>query len=161
MILLVLFAFPFAGCQPGRMEEHGDEHQIRQVRDASNKAIAGRDTIALAGTLAEDYHVITSRNAESSGRAVMLARFKDDFSTKPDIIYIRTADQVDVFTEWKMAAESGTWVGRWTENGERVELTGRYFAKWHKINGQWMIRAEIFVPLSCAGDEFCKKAPIW
>lgn len=161
MLALIVLAYVGASCQPGRMAEHSDEHQIRERRDASNKAIAAHDTVTLASTLAEDYHVITSRNGESAGRAAMLDRFKDDFSTRPDVIYIRTADQVDVFTEWKMAAESGTWVGRWTENGERVELTGRYFAKWHKTNDQWVIRAEIFVPLSCAGDEFCKRAPIW
>lgn len=160
-LILIGLATGWSGCQPGRMAEEGDEHVIRITRDASNKAIAEHDTVALARTLAEDYHVITSRNGEAAGRAAMLERFKDDFSTRPDIIYIRTADQVDVFAEWKMAAESGTWVGHWTENGERVELTGRYFAKWHKIKGQWMIRAEIFVPLTCAGNEFCKKAPVW
>lgn len=160
-LILVIIASSWSGCQPGRMAEEGDEHLIRLARDASNKAIAEHDTVALAGTLAADYHVITSRNGEATGRTAMLKRFAEDFSARPDILYIRTADQVDVFAGWKMAAESGTWVGHWTEKGERVELTGRYFAKWHKTKDKWMIRAEIFVPLSCAGDEFCKQAPVW
>lgn len=159
-LILIVMAIGWSGCQPGRMKEEGDEHLIRQARDVSNKAIAEHDTVALAGTLAEDYHVITSRNGEAAGRAAMLKRFTEDFLTRPDIIYIRTADQVDVFAEWKMAAESGTWVGHWTENGEKVELTGRYFAKWHKTGGAWVIRAEIFVPLTCAGNEYCKKTPV-
>ncbi len=163
------FALSSIACESSkRPRKNDDEGQIRAARELSNNAIAVRDTLALASVWTEDYHVITSRNAEASGRAANIARFKSEYSSKPDVIYVRTPARIDIFSKWSMAAESGTWIGRWTESGrppdgqeERVVLQGRYFAKWHKTNGKWMIRAEIFVPLNCSGDEFCGRAPIW
>ena len=144
------------GCVSGtKLTE--DENSIRMVRESSNKAIAAHDTTALAKTLTADYHVVTSRNAVSSGRKAMLDRFAAD---APDVIYVRTSEVIRVFPEWKMASETGTWTGRWAKDGGKIELTGTYFAKWHKVDGQWMIRAEVFVPLTCKGGVYCTNAPI-
>lgn len=134
-----------------------DEQEIRLTREVSNKAIEDHDTTALGNTLAVDYHVITSRNAESSGRGVMLRRFASD---APDVIYVRTPEVIRVFSEWKMASESGNWVGRWTAGEDKIELSGAYFAKWHKVDGRWLIRAEVFVPLACSGGKFCEQGPL-
>ena len=144
-----------------------DETEIREVRELSNQAIAKHDTAALARAWTDDYHVVTSRNAAVSGRMANMISYGSNFSERPDVIYTRTPDRIQVFSQWNMASESGTWIGRWTEPGktpenrdEKVELSGSYFAKWHRVNGKWLIRAEIFVPLACSGRTYCNRIPI-
>jgi hypothetical protein len=136
-----------------------DEKSIRAVRELSNRAIAAHDTATLLLTLTPDYHVITSRNAESSTAKAMAERLFADMQAKPDLIYVRTPSAIDVFQGWKMASESGTWTGSWTENGEKIQLTGTYYAKWHKVGDQWLIRAEIFTPVNCVGGAYCEPQP--
>jgi ketosteroid isomerase-like protein len=163
--LTILLMLAGSACESKKQANNTDEQEIRALREISNKAIADKDTSVLGSTWTEDYHIVSSRNAEVAGRKGNLARFAGEFSARPDVIYVRTTEQVDVFSQWNMAAESGTWVGRWTEparegNPVKVELQGRYFAKWHKVKGQWRIRAEIFVPLQCSGEPFCSQSPI-
>ncbi|NOT76383.1 MAG: nuclear transport factor 2 family protein [Cyclobacteriaceae bacterium] len=142
------------------MEMSPDEDLIRTERTRSNDAIQKKDTATLASIWTTDYHCITSRNFQASGRNENRDRFASEFIAKPDVIYIRTPEKIEIFPTWKMAAENGTWVGRWTEKGAKIEISGTYYAKWHKLNGQWMIRAEIFTPLKCTGGEFCDQPPI-
>ncbi len=137
-------------CQPSGVPSE-EVQAIRTARLEHNDAIARHDTVALGQYWTEDFHIISSRNAERSGRADNVTRFAAEFKAKPDIVYIRHTDKVDVFAEWKMASEQGHWEGRWTENGQPVEIHGTYFAKWHKVDGRWLIRGEIFVPLGCGG----------
>ena len=153
---LICFLPILAGCTLSS-NMNSEEAAIRFVRETSNAAIAAHDTTALGLTLAPDYHVVTSRNSESSGRQAMLARFAADAK---DVIYVRTPDAIRVFPEWKMASETGTWIGRWSQSEEKIELSGTYFAKWHKVDGVWLIRAEIFVPLKCTGGKYCDQGPI-
>jgi len=138
-----------------------DEKSIRFFREVSNAALAAHDSAALAKTLTLDYNVVTSRNSNSAERSLMLSRLATDWSTKPDLIYRRTTQSVEVFSEWRMASETGTWVGTWTEpNGDKIRLSGSYYAKWHLDSAQWRIRAEIFTPLHCEGGTYCQNSPL-
>ncbi|MBA4145947.1 MAG: hypothetical protein DI538_20970 [Azospira oryzae] len=137
-----------------------EEISIREVRRLSNEAIAQHDTVALISAWTADYHMLTSRNAEVSGAANAAHKFAEEFNVRPDVIYTRTPDKVDVFTAWNMAAEQGHWTGQWTDHNEVISVSGTYFAKWHYVNQQWLIRAEVFVPLACAGGAFCDQSPL-
>ncbi len=156
ILKLIWFLPILAGCNLSS-NTSSDETAIRLVRETSNAAIAAHDTTSLGTTLAPDYHVVTSRNSESSGRQAMLLRFAADAA---DVIYVRTPDVIRVFPEWKMASETGTWVGRWSVGDDKIGLSGTYFAKWHRVDGSWLIRAEIFVPLKCTGGKYCDQGPI-
>jgi len=136
-----------------------DDLLIREARTRSNSAIAARDTNALAAEWTEDFHVISSRNSEVSGKANNRHLFANEFQTKKNLIYIRSTDKVKVNPAWNMASESGQWTGSWQEPDGLVKIGGNYFAKWHKMKGVWKIRAEIFVPLYCTGSVFCDKTP--
>lgn len=136
-----------------------DEQQIRQAREQSNQAIARHDSMALATYWTEDFHLITSRNTEVSGREANRKSFANEFKNKPDVIYVRTPARVEVFSDWGMASETGTWTGQWKEPDGQVQVSGTYYAKWHTINGVWKIRAEVFTPLHCTGNSFCLKKP--
>jgi ketosteroid isomerase-like protein len=137
-----------------------DESAIRNVREQSNLAIAAHDTATMAKTLTDDFHIVTSRNFES-GKSENLVSLGEDMTAKPDLVYRRTPDEIHVYPQWKMAGEYGTWRGSWTEpNGDKIELTGTYYAKWHKLSDGWKIRAEIFTPLTCTGGVYCEKGPL-
>jgi ketosteroid isomerase-like protein len=137
-----------------------DEKLIREARQRSNKAIAQQDTTALGEVWTSDYHIISSRNFEISGRENNRDHFAKEFSSKKELIYVRTSNKIEVFAHWNMASETGTWTGQWQEPDGLVKLSGTYLAKWHKVNGEWKIRAEIFVPLTCSDSSFCDKIPI-
>ena len=64
-----------------------------------------------------------------------------------------------VFAPWEMAEETGTWVGRWTEPDGRVEIRGTYTAKWRRIDGAWLLEAEVFTPQACTGSKYCTTPP--
>ena len=58
-----------------------------------------------------------------------------------------------------MASERGEWTGRWTEPDGVVQVSGTYLAQWRKVNGTWLIQAEVFVPTSCQGSKYCAAHP--
>ena len=53
---------------------------------------------------------------------------------------------VDVFAAWAVASERGEWTGTWTEPDGPLEIGGTYQAQWRKVEGRWLIQAELFVP---------------
>lgn len=160
LTIILMTASVIVSCDHQRVTApDAEETLIRSARQLSNEAIAKKDSAVLASMWTTDYHVVTSRNFERSGRIANRDWFASEYTGKPDVIYVRTPETIQVFSKWNMASESGTWVGRWTDNGEPCELSGSYFAKWHKINEQWLIRAEVFVPLRCSG-KFCDQPPI-
>lgn len=136
-----------------------DETSIRDVRMKSNQAIADHDTLAVATAWTEDFLVISSTNSLAVGREENRKLFVSIFSARPDVIYIRTPEKIDAMEEWGMAAEEGTWEGRWTEGADKIEIDGTYYAKWHKIDGEWLIRAEVFTPIHCKGGSYCNNQP--
>jgi len=136
------------------------ETDLREARERSNVAIAAHDTAAIARTLTADYHVITSRNTEST-RSMMLSSLAADMQAKPDLVYQRNPEVIRIFSEWGMASEYGQWSGHWTEpDGGKVFLKGTYYAKWHLVEEKWLIRAEIFTPLVCSGEPYCSSLPL-
>jgi uncharacterized protein (TIGR02246 family) len=132
---------------------------IREARARSNRAIAARDLEALTALFAEQVVVVTSRSARSQGREAERAAFAAEFRNKPDVSYVREPDQIDVFAPWEMGAERGRWRGQWSEPDGRVEIGGSYFAKWRKVEGRWLIEAEVFVPDFCRGSRYCDAVP--
>jgi uncharacterized protein (TIGR02246 family) len=136
-----------------------DEQQIRARRESSNAAIARHDAAGIGAVLAQDVIVVTSNSVHREGRDANVESFAEQFRTRPDVVYRRTPEAVRVFMPWLMASESGTWTGSWTESDGRIQLTGRYFAKWRKVNGAWLIESETYVPESCTGGAYCTRVP--
>lgn len=155
---LSLGVFFMSACRP---TIETDKESIRRAREESNEAIAAHDTVRLARCLTIDYNVVTSRNAVSADRGILLERLAADWTVKPDLVYRRTPEKIELFSAWRMAGEKGTWMGTWTEpNGDNIRLSGSYYAKWHKEDGRWLIRAEVFTPLRCEGGTYCDKGPL-
>ena len=120
---------------------------IYQQRQLSNQSIAEHNTDALLSTLMADYHVVTSANIQLSGHQAQREMISRVFKEYPDASYVRTLENLVISSSFEAAAESGSWVGKWTKDNEQIELRGSYFAKWRKIAGKWLLQAEIFVTL--------------
>ena len=136
-----------------------DENMIAGRRMAFNSAIADHDISNMGEYVAEDIIVITSRNSRFVGKDQYAAGLEQEFKSKGEVVYLRSPESINVFPSWEVAAESGLWVGKWKNGNETIEVEGSYYAKWRKKNGQWLITAEIFTPLKCAGGGYCMDIP--
>lgn len=136
-----------------------DESTIRRLRASSNAAIARHDTGGIGAILASDVVVVTSNSAHYIGRAMNVQRFADQFRGRPDVVYERTPDEVRVFALWSMASERGHWTGSWTDTDGKIRIGGSYFGKWRRVNGQWLVESETYVPETCTGGAYCRTVP--
>jgi ketosteroid isomerase-like protein len=152
------FAWPLvmAACRDG---QHEDEAAIRAARAENNRAIAAHDTAAIASLWLPEFWLVSSSNAQSAGQAAARARFSQIFASRPDVVFVRTPQHIHVNASWAQAAESGTWTGRWTQSDSVTLVGGPYFAKWRKVDGRWMLLAEVYVQTSCAGSSYCASPP--
>jgi ketosteroid isomerase-like protein len=150
---------PAPNTAPEPVATTADETTIQELRVASNAAIARRDSVTPALQYAPDYTIITSRSGEGKGPAFGQRAFYLEFTNKKEAIYERIPEKIRVYDNWKMASEVGRWTGSWVEADGKIQLAGTYMAKWHKLNGQWKIRAEVFVPLTCQGSNACNNRP--
>jgi ketosteroid isomerase-like protein len=160
-ILLVplLAVFASIGAVPLGAQSPGDEQQIRARRESSNAAIARHDAPGIGAVLATNVIVVTSNSLHREGRDANVASFTEQFRTRPDVVYRRTPEAIRVFAPWLMASEYGTWTGSWTEADGKVALSGRYFAKWRKVDEEWLIESETYVPETCTGGAYCTRVP--
>ena len=136
-----------------------DERLIRETRSRSNAAIAAHDLDGIAGAWMPDVHVVSSTSAQTAGSQGNRQRMAQQFKNRPDTIYVRTPATVQVFDSWNVASERGEWIGRWTEPDGKLEVGGTYQAQWRKIDGRWLIQAELYVPTHCRGSKYCKQRP--
>ena len=136
-----------------------DARAIRHRREGSNAAIAVHDTGGIGAILSPAVVVVTSNSAHVAGRDDNVARFADQFRTRPDIVYRRTPDVVSVFAPWSMASEQGRWTGSWTDADGRISIGGTYQAKWRKLGQEWFVESETYVPDRCTGGKYCTTVP--
>lgn len=154
-----MLMFLVVGCIEKSTTPDQDTKAIRLVRESTNQAIASHDVNALASAWMNNFLLITSRDNQVTGREENRRLFAAEFSTKVDVVYIRTPSEIKVMNTWDVASEYGNWIGRWKAGEAQIEIGGSYFAKWHKVNGSWMLRAEIFTPLHCQGGAYCDQKP--
>jgi ketosteroid isomerase-like protein len=153
---LVLLSMAGTGSGAGAQT---DEQVIRDVRARSNAAIAAHDVAGIARPWLNDVHVVTSTSVQGAGSQINQQRMAAQFKNRPDTIYVRTPATIDVYAPWEVASERGTWVGRWTEPDGKLEIGGTYLAQWRKVNGEWLIQAELYVPTHCRGSKYCSQRP--
>jgi ketosteroid isomerase-like protein len=136
-----------------------DEAAVRGARAQSNQAIAAHDVAGIARHWMPDVHIVTSTSVQGTGREVNGQRMAQQFERRPDTVYVRTPTAVDVFAAWAVASERGEWTGRWTEPDGLVQIGGTYLAQWRRVNGTWLLQAELFVPTQCRGSAYCAGHP--
>jgi len=140
-------------------QQSSDEQLIREARARSNAAIAAHDQAAIARLWMDDVHVVRSTGAQVAGRMANQQRMAQQFAARPDTIYVRQPSAVDVYLPWEMASERGDWTARWTEPDGTVNTSGTYMAQWRRVEGAWLIQAELYVPTRCSGSRYCSQRP--
>jgi ketosteroid isomerase-like protein len=156
-ILVLLGAF--CSAEHPLAQQSDDERLIRETRARSNDAIAVHDLAAIARPWMPDVHVVSSTSAQTAGSQANQQRMARQFELRPDTVYVRTPRTIDIFTSWSVASERGEWIGRWTEPDGKLEVGGTYQAQWRKIDGRWLIQAELYVPTHCRGSKYCERRP--
>jgi len=120
---------------------------IRAARDAQNEAIRAGDLDLAATYWTDDVSVRSGLGFFVSGRDP----YREALGGDSTVTYERVPDRVVVSDAWTTAWEEGTWVGSARADGSPL-ASGRYAAQWVLVDGEWKIRGELFVSLSCAGD---------
>lgn len=103
--------------------------------------------------------MLSSRNEQSVGRDSARASFRRIFGSRANVVFVRDPERIEVKQAWGHAAESGRWTGRWSDSYGSTRVGGVYFAKWRKVNGEWMLLGEMFVQTECAGARYCSAPP--
>lgn len=127
---------------------------IRKARERFNKAIEKKDAKAIRTLLAPTYHIVTGRSDQNHGAEEEAARWASVFRSDPTAIYVRTPREITINEAWGLAEELGNWKGSYTLNGQLVNASGVYSAKWQRTqNGVWVLQAEVFTTIEF--DEGC------
>jgi len=129
--------------------------QILQARAVIDSAFEQRAFHTATDRLAEAI-VVAGPVWRTSGRESLLAAYASLAAKRRDVRWWHQPADVQVDISWGNAFEQGTWQETWNEDGGLIQLSGSYSALWRRVQGQWMLEAEVFVPLRCVGGAYCK-----
>ena len=156
---LVACATYYGSVLDAATQPSADDQMIRAARARSNAAIAAHDPVAIGRVWMEDVHVVSSTSTQVAGRELNQQRMARQFANRPDTIYIRRPTAIDVYPLWAVASERGEWTARWTEPDGVLLIGGTYLVQWRKVDGEWLIQAELYVPTRCSGSRYCAQRP--
>ncbi|MEE9374095.1 MAG: nuclear transport factor 2 family protein [Saprospiraceae bacterium] len=137
-----------------------DQQLIIDARQLNNDAIARHDAVSVASIYTDNFFILTSTNGIFTGKTEVENIYKSVFNSRDAVVFVRTPLKVIENLDWNMASEYGKWVGTWKVDGLDIEVGGDYYAKWHKIEGLWKLRCEVYTQFECIGDIVCTKKPI-
>lgn len=123
---------------------------IRTARLTQTQAIAQGDIARVAAYWTEDITIRRGLGHPIMGKAEAIQTLLPS-PNGPTVVYQRTADEIAVSEQWPLAYETGTWSGHLGDASGPAVIAGRYSAQWVKRGDTWLIRAEIFVALTCEG----------
>ena len=136
-----------------------DQKAIRAARAANNEALKEQDAQGVAEDYLEDFFILTSTNGLFTGKQRVEEIYQLVFDTREDVLFVRTPTAITVNNDWNMASENGNWIGTWIVDSEDIEVGGDYYAKWHKIDGVWKMRCEVYTQFDCEGEVVCNNKP--
>ena len=126
-----------------------DEAGVRTARISQNRAIASGDLDRVASFWTDDVTVRRALGAPLEGKAAARQALVPP-SAATHLVYQRLTKDVEVSAHWPLAFETGVWEGHQDTATGAVVIGGRYSAQWVKRSGQWLIRSEVFVALTCS-----------
>jgi ketosteroid isomerase-like protein len=127
--------------------EDVDTKSIRLARESSNQAIAQHDVDGIVSFLDQEYVITISSGVIENGRETAAESWAGHFADFPDVVYVRTPEEVTISSSNPLAIENGTWLGTMTTPDGALERGGQYTAAWRKTDGEWKIYSELFVVL--------------
>ncbi len=136
-----------------------DQKAIQKVRQTNNAALRAHNAAGVAAAYLDNFFVLTSTNGFFTGKETVQNVYQSVFNSRADVLFVRTPTAIMINRDWLMASESGNWVGTWTANGKPITVGGDYYAKWHKIDGIWKLRSEVYTQFDCSGEVVCNNKP--
>ena len=148
MVICVVLLAAACGSDAGGSDVGNDDDAsaIRAVRLASNDAIEAQDAAAVATSWTDDIQVIISSGSHLDGKETYRGAFESVFGNTPGTVFVRTPETIEVADIGVIASERGTWTGTYPD-ADVTSRTGTYLAYWKKVDGEWLISAELYVPL--------------
>jgi ketosteroid isomerase-like protein len=138
IFLLILF---FYEAFPQNMH-NDDVATIKSDRAASNEAIAKHDVNGISKFWLDDFVQVIGRGTYETGKENIAASWEALFNGNPQVSYVRNPEEIIISDNDTLAWERGKWIGI-----HSYSKGGNYVAMWIKRNGNWMVKAELFVSL--------------
>jgi ketosteroid isomerase-like protein len=121
---------------------HKDISTIKSNRAASNDAITRHDVDGIAKFWLDDFVQVIGRGVYQTGKDSIMASWKALFNSNSQVAYTRNPKEITISDNDTLAWEQGEWIGI-----HSYSKGGNYAAMWIKRNGNWMLKAELFVSL--------------
>lgn len=125
-----------------KKKQNNDVAIIKSYRSASNDAITRHDIDGIAKYWLDDFVQVIGRGIYQTGKDSIKASWSDLFNSNPHVVYIRRPKEIVISNNDTLAWERGKWIGI-----HSYSRGGNYAAMWVKRNGNWMLKAELFVSL--------------
>ncbi|MDH3733165.1 MAG: DUF4440 domain-containing protein [Gemmatimonadota bacterium] len=137
--------------RPGEPDADG-RAAVLAAREASNAAIRAHDLDAITSFWTDDILMTAGSGTGEIGIEFWTRAIDEQIRSYPDVVYVRTPEAVEISAVAPLASERGRWIGTWTAEAGPVESGGTYQAMWRKEGGEWRIRSQLFVTLTCEGS---------
>jgi len=135
-----------------------DQERLESLNDTVvefHLAFRSSDAERLKDLVSQDMALVTAGGLASSATE-FLDGTRELLVERPDVTMELNAASVEPGPEnWNVAAEQGTWVEKWTQDGSQVVLKGQYQAIWRYSDGYWRMSGLMLVPTECTGP-YCE-----
>jgi ketosteroid isomerase-like protein len=150
--------------QSGAVDVKAEEAAVRAARITQTQALARDDLDTVVKYWTPDITIRRALGQPVEGAAAARKLLEPAPGSNPAananrIVYQRVPVSVDVSPNWPLAYEEGRWSGHVGSVDSKPVIGGRYSAQWVRRDGQWLIRSEVFVALTCA-DAGCKSVAV-
>ena len=140
-LFILLFMLSFHQAFTQNMHNK-DIATIKSNRAASNDAITRHDVDGIAKFWLDDFVQVIGRGIYQTGKDSIIASWKSLFKSNSQVAYTRNPKEITISDNDTLAWEQGEWIGI-----HSYSKGGNYAAMWIKRNGNWMLKAELFVSL--------------
>ncbi|WP_201984721.1 YybH family protein [Hymenobacter rubidus] len=144
-IALVLFLSFCAELASAQSQKQHDIVAIKAERDASNKSISEHDVAGIARHWRDDFVVVAGNGSIRVGKDSCIAAWSRSLAARPNVIYVRTPQEIIISETDSLAWETG----KWTATNLPIK-GGNYSAMWRKTHNIWKLQAEVYVSLTKA-----------
>jgi uncharacterized protein (TIGR02246 family) len=124
-------------------QAQNDEQAIRDTNTRWLDLIVKKDAAAVAALYTENGAFMAPNAPIATGRAAIQAAWQGMFEM-PEVALTFEPDEIVVSSSGDMAYDRGTY--KFSAAGEGGPMTdeGKYVVVWRKVDGQWLVAADIF-----------------
>jgi uncharacterized protein (TIGR02246 family) len=120
-----------------------EETAIRNLDNQWLEAVAAGDAASTAAFYAEDGQIMPTGSPAAQGREAVAAVWQS-LMDLPDFSLIFAPTRIVIAESADVAWETGTYDLSFTSESGPVADHGKYVVTWTKVNGRWLVGADIF-----------------